>query len=223
MTPISATSELFVWLPRPSCMTRTQAVFSSPTDLIRPSVVTSEVRDEEAAWIARARNGEEAAQRWLVDTYRHRVLRLANHILRRPDEAEDVAQEALIRALTRLHSYRGEAAFSTWLLRIATRACIDHTRRRTVRREVPLESSAAEIPTSRGQSVDARLLVAALLDGLTPPLRAALVLRELEGLSYEEISSALNVPVGTVRSRISAARTRFRELYEAAEKEADHV
>ncbi len=178
----------------------------------------------EEAWIARAKRGEREAQQWLLSRYRSCVVRLATHILRRPDEAEDVAQEALVRALTQIKSYRGEAPFSTWLLRIATRVCIDHTRRRTRRREVAFEDTFAEIHTSTsGQVQDARLLVSSLLDELTPPLRAALVLRELEELSYEEIAALLKIPVGTVRSRLSAARTRFRQLYEAVQEESNHV
>jgi RNA polymerase sigma-70 factor (ECF subfamily) len=77
--------------------------------------------------------------------------------------------------------------------------------------------------TTPGPVLDARLLVSSLLDELTPPLRAALVLRELEELSYEEIAAMLEIPVGTVRSRLSAARTRFRQLYEAVQEESNHV
>jgi RNA polymerase sigma-70 factor (ECF subfamily) len=178
----------------------------------------------EEAWIARAKLGEREAQQWLLTRYRSRVVRLATHILRRPDEAEDVAQEALVRALTQIKTYRGEASFSTWLLRIATRVCIDHTRRRTRRKEVAFEDTFSEThATTPGPVLDARLLVSSLLDELTPPLRAALVLRELEELSYEEIAAMLEIPVGTVRSRLSAARTRFRQLYEAVQEESNHV
>ena len=189
-----------------------------------PAAVLCNASAVEEAWIVRAKRGEREAQQWLLSRYRSRVVRLATHILRRPDEAEDVAQEALVRALTQIKTYRGDAPFATWLLRIATRTCIDHTRRQTRRKEVAFEDTFSEAYTSTsGQVLDARLLVSSLLDELTPPLRAALVLRELEELSYEEIATLLKIPVGTVRSRLSAARTRFRQLYEAVQEESNHV
>lgn len=200
-------------------MTRTQpaAVFCTASS---PELALA----EEEAWIARAKRGEREAQQWLLNRYRNRVVRLATHILRRPEEAEDVAQEALVRALTQIKTYRGEAPFATWLLRIATRTCIDHTRKRARRREVSLEDSSMPVPAaSPGQALEARLLVSSLLNELTPPLRAALVLRELEELSYEEIAALLKIPVGTVRSRLSAARARFRELYESVQEESNHA
>src|SRR5437763_295375 len=84
-----------------------------------------EADPEEARWIERARAGEEAAFRWLLARYRERVVRLAAHILRRPDEAEDAAQEAFIRAFRRLRSFRGDARFYTWLYQIVVRVCLD--------------------------------------------------------------------------------------------------
>src|SRR5947209_7277831 len=80
---------------------------------------------EEAAWIRRAQEADESAFRWLMDRYRRRAVRLAAHVLRRPDEAEDVAQEAFIRAFKNLHRFRGEGGFYTWLYRIVIRICLD--------------------------------------------------------------------------------------------------
>ena len=177
---------------------------------------------EEAAWIDRARAGEEAAFRWLLARYRQRVVRLAAHILRDPEEAEDAAQEAFIRAFRRLGSYRGEARFFTWLCRIVVRTCLDRQRLARWNRERHAGAEAPGPPADADQP-DLRLLVEALLDRLTPRLRAALVLRELEGMEYAEIAGALRIPVGTVRSRLNAARAQFRALWSAAMREAEDV
>ena len=150
---------------------------------------------EEALWIARAKTGDEAAFRWILGQYRSRVVRLAAHVLRRGDEAEDVAQKAFVRAFQRLPEFRGATApgragsFSSWLFSITVRLCLD--RRRTARWQREMPASAAPAPSSSFQSSDSRLLIEMLLDKLTPPMRAALVLREIEGLEYDEIAEAL--------------------------------
>ena len=182
---------------------------------------------EEALWIARAKTGDEAAFRWILGQYRSRVVRLAAHVLRRSDEAEDVAQEAFVRAFQRLLEFRGATApgragsFSSWLFSITVRLCLD--RRRTARWQREMPASAAPAPSSSFQSSDSRLLIEMLLDKLTPPMRAALVLREIEGLEYDEIAEALQIPVGTVRSRLHAARAQFRDLWAAIGEENSHV
>jgi len=176
---------------------------------------------EEARWVARAMAGEEAAYRWLLDRYRDRVVRLAAHVLRSPSEAEDAAQEAFVRAFRNLRSFRGESRFYTWLYHIAVRVCLDRRRAHWGREQGIPVSEGAEGSVAGGS--DLRLTVETLLDQLSPPMRAALVLRELEGLEYEEIAMTLEIPVGTVRSRLNAARRKFRELWESAEQEARNV
>lgn len=176
---------------------------------------------EEVGWVARARAGDEAAYRWLLDRYRARVVRLAAHVLRHEGEAEDVAQEAFLRAFRRLPDFRGEGRFSSWLFGIAVRLCLDRRRSARWTREVP--EDAALPPSSSPDAADTRLLVGALLDRLSPPMRAALVLREMEGLDYDEIAATLGIPIGTVRSRLHAARAQFRALWTAALEEDDHA
>ena len=178
---------------------------------------------EEAGWLDRARAGDEAAYRWLLARYRARVVRLAAHVLRREGEAEDVAQEAFLRAFRRLPSFRGEGRFSAWLFGIAIRLCLDRRRSAWWTRQVPEEAAPPppSSPTAAADAADTRLLVEALLDRLSPPMRAALVLREMEGLDYDEIVATLGIPVGTVRSRLHAARAHFRALWTAALKEDD--
>ena len=176
---------------------------------------------EEAAWITRARTGDEAAYRWLLGRYRSRVVRLAAHVLRRDAEAEDVAQEAFLNAFRRLPEFRASGPFSSWLFQITVRLCLDRRRSARWTREAP--EDAAPAAASATVPTDTRLLIETLLDRLTPPMRAALVLREIEGLEYDEIAAALQIPVGTVRSRLHTARSQFRDLWTAAQEEDFHV
>lgn len=182
-----------------------------------PPQTTREER-EEAGWVARAKAGDEAAYHWLLERYRTRVVRLAAHVLRRDGEAEDVAQEAFLRAFRRLPSFQGEGRFSAWLFRIVVRLCLD--RQRLARWTAETSEEPLPIAASFSDAADTRLLVGMLLDQLSPPMRAALVLRELEGLDYDEISRALGIPVGTVRSRLHAARAEFRQLWLSAQEDA---
>ncbi len=153
------------------------------------------------------------------------MVRLAAHVLRRPNEAEDVAQEAFIRAFRSLHHYRGEGRFYTWLYHIVVRVCLDRKRLARWEAEISLDDSgsnadAIELPADGAEK---RILVEMLLDRLSPPMRAMLVLRELEGLEYEEIAQVLEIPVGRVRWRLHEARAQFRELWQEVMQETDHV
>ena len=176
---------------------------------------------EEARWVARAQAGDAAGQRWLLERYRTRMVRLAAYVLRgEAADAEDVAQEAFVQVFRHLGALRGDGAgFAPWLRRIVVRRCLDHLRRAGRGRDMPADRGREQRAVESTAGTDTRLLVETLLDQLTPPLRATLVLRECEGLDYDEIAQTLRVPVGTVRSRLHAARAQFRALWLAAERE----
>ena len=182
---------------------------------------------DEAQWLLRARQGDVAAFEWLMNRYRDRAIRLAAHTLRRPAEAEDLVQEAFVRAFAQIRNFRGEAAFYSWIYTIVVRLCLNRIRQPRWYREWELvihdDASDAPASASRAEQYENKLLIETLLDRLSPPLRAALVLRELEGLEYAEIADALNIPVGTVRSRLNAARQQFRALWERAMEEVANV
>ncbi len=168
---------------------------------------------DEARLLERARNGEVAALDCLMNAHRSRVLNLCFQVLRDEGEAEDCAQETFIRAFGSLGSFQGKSSFATWLYRVALNACLE--RKRARRPLVELNSTEEAPPDSH----DERLALEWALDQLSEPLRLTLVLREWHGLSYEEIALALDVPLGTVRSRLSSAREEFRRVWTQMEAE----
>ena len=177
----------------------------------------------EEGWLDRARAGDERAFAWLLGRYRERAVRLATQVMGHSGEGEDAAQEAFIRAFRSIRRLRPGTRFYAWLYPIVVRICLD--RRRLARWEMEILCDCPGSPSGGsgdGPAVE-RLCVESLLGRLSPPLRAAVVLRELEGLEYEEIAEALDLPVGTVRSRLHAARARLREMYTAMREEADRV
>jgi RNA polymerase sigma-70 factor (ECF subfamily) len=180
------------------------------------SAGTAPLREEaeEARWVARARCGDEAGYRWLLERYRVRAVRLAAHVLRRESEAEDIAQEAFLRAFRQLASLKAGALFAPWLYSIVVRLCLDLMRRKRWTQESSIELLDGSVSSETSATIDTRLVVESVLDKLSPAMRAALVLRELEGMGYDEISEVLCIPVGTVRSRLNTARSQFRKLWE---------
>ena len=169
--------------------------------------------------VERVQRGEAGAFDYLVVRYRHKVLKLIMRYVRDPVEAEDVAQEAFIKAYRALPSFRGDSAFYTWLYRIAintAKNALVSSRRRPVDYDLDLQDPEqydmqarlkdAETPEGLLLTDEIRDTVNSAIEHLPEDLRTAIVLRELEGMSYEEIAAAMDCPVGTVRSRIFRAR-----------------
>lgn len=177
---------------------------------------STSVSDEQL--VARAQQGDKRSFDLLVLKYQHKVLALVRRFVRDPVEAEDIAQEAFIKAYRALASFRGESAFYTWLYRIAVNAAKNalDSRKRRPGSDVDIDEieefafsdslRVEENPESLLASEDLQRVVQETLAGLPEELRQALVLREFEGMSYEEIAAAMSCPIGTVRSRIFRAR-----------------
>ena len=178
---------------------------------------------DEAILIERCRAGDLAAFEPLVEKYRQRVYRLAYNVLRDPDEAWDVAQDAFIRAFKALPSFRGDSAFYTWLFRIVMNVARDRARQHAARgRAFGTERvdekdwdrvlvDQATSPDAHATQVEERDRIARALATLSEPHRAIIMLSDLEGLSYREIAEVLNIPMGTVMSRLHNARRRLRD------------
>ena len=160
--------------------------------------------DEELA--QRAGHGDRAALDALLARHLDRIHAVCRRVLGDPDDALDATQEALIAIARGVARFDGRARFTTWMYRVATNAALDEARRRR-RRPLPTaldtDSAATADPTA---AVDARLDVDAALAALSPAARAAVVLRDLAGLEYSEIATVLDIPIGTVRSRIARGR-----------------
>jgi len=163
------------------------------------------VRDDELA--AAAANGDRDALDALLHKHAGMVHAVCRRILNNAEDALDATQEALIAIARRIDTFDGRSQFSTWCYRVATNAALDEARRRA-RRPTPVEI-VAEPRTRTGALDDAvadRLDVDAALAHLSPEHRAAVALRDLVGLDYAEIALVLNIPPGTVRSRIARGR-----------------
>ena len=176
--------------------------------------MTDAADDADRALLARLRRRDEQAFRELVGRHQAVVRAYAAGILGDPHEAEDAAQEAFLRAYRRLGAFRGDAPLRSWLLRICRNHCLDRLRARPSVTMVALEeepAAGATDATAAGvaRTIDRERLVTAII-ALPEALQQAVVLRELRGLSYEEVAAALDVPVGTVRSRLSAGRALLR-------------
>ena len=170
--------------------------------------------------VERARQGEREAFRVLVERYQRKVTALAAGMLRNREDALDVVQDTFAKAFQSLDKFKGDSSFYTWVYRIAVNLCIDHQRResRYVQVGTDMEAAGEEIvppspedldrdePFERARSGEIATRVARAIEELTPEHRAVILLREVDGLSYEEISQVLECPKGTVMSRLHYAR-----------------
>ncbi|MCW5666881.1 MAG: RNA polymerase sigma factor RpoE [Piscinibacter sp.] len=196
--------------------------------------------DADAPLIERVKQGDIRAFEMLVVKYQRRIERLIGRMVRDVDLVPDIAQETFIRAYRAIPQFRGESAFYTWLYRIAVNTAkktLVELKRDPVITEAALaaredddETSRVENELSDGETPDAVLAskeiaaaVNAAIEALSDDLRQAITLREIEGLSYEEIAELMNCPIGTVRSRIFRAReaiaARLRPLLDTREGE----
>jgi len=181
--------------------------------------------DGDAMLVERTVAGDQKAFELLVIKYQRRIQRLIGRMVRDVDLVEDIAQETFIRAYRALAQFRGEAQFYTWLYRIAVntakKALMDLKRDPIISENFfksgqsdegdetsPLENAltSSETPETVLASKEIAAIISAAMEALPEELRQAITLREIEGLSYEEISEVMNCPIGTVRSRIFRAR-----------------
>jgi len=176
-------------------------------------------RAEDQVLVERTQGGDKRAFDLLVLKYQHKIVKLIMRYVRDPAEALDVSQEAFIKAYRALPKFRGDSAFYTWLYRIAINTAKNHLvamKRRPIDFEVDLQDPESydmnarlqdgDTPDRIAQREELRGVIEDAIASLPDELREAIVLREIEGLSYEEIATAMDCPIGTVRSRIFRAR-----------------
>jgi RNA polymerase sigma-70 factor (ECF subfamily) len=182
-------------------------------------------REIDQQLVARAQSGDKLAFGLLVEKYQRKLARLLSRFIRDPAEVEDVTQEAFIKAYRALPAFRGDSAFYTWLYRIGINTAKNYLmamgRRAPTSTEVEAEEAEGfdegeqlrdiNTPESLLLSSEIAATVNSTIEQLPEELRTAIQMREIEGMSYEDIAKAMNCPIGTVRSRIFRAREAIAE------------
>ena len=190
-----------------------------------PAPSASDLSDADA--VARAREGDHEAFRVLVERYQGRAYRLAVRVLKDADQARDAVQDGFLKAYGSLDKFEGRSGFYTWLYRLIFNLCIDMKRRDRSGRHVEWDDEVAREVASGGPGAEPSLglepgrelergelreALGKAIDALPADAKRTLLLREVDGLSYAEIAKALDIPKGTVMSRLHHARRRVREL-----------
>ncbi len=176
---------------------------------------------EERELVLAARRGSEEAFRALVERYHARLYETVLRIVKERADAEEITQETFFRAWRNLKSFQFDSALYTWLYRIAVNAAVDFSKRRRRRGHLSIDEEGSTVagslrgheppPAARPERSEAVALVRAAVDDLPEPFKTILVLREYGELSYEQLAEVLDVPKGTVESRLFRARMRLRD------------
>ena len=194
-------------------------------DAPSPTQVTDEI-------IERCLTGDQAAWESIVRMYRRKVFNVAYKFVGRHDQAEDLTQDVFLKLYKSLDTFDRRANFQTWLISVSRNLCIDHYRavrkeRETINRDVDPSDFA---PASADTRVDTQLeqrdrvkLLRKALDKLAPTLRTAVILRDIQELTYQEIADQLHLPEGTVKSRINRGRTELARQIQRLREEQDAV
>ncbi len=171
--------------------------------------------------LRRAQNGDAQAFDELMSPHEKRIYALCLRMSGNREDALDCAQEAMLRVWRALHTYRKQASFSTWMYRIATNTCLDMLRKKKTRPSVSLDAltdmgfsptDPVGDPVTQAESSARKRTLAEGIGLLPPDMRAALILRDVQGFSYEEVAAILDTPLGTIKSRINRAREKLRGI-----------
>tara|TARA_X000001036_G_scaffold14978_1_gene12644 strand:- start:846 stop:1433 length:588 start_codon:yes stop_codon:yes gene_type:complete len=169
----------------------------------------SEIVDPDNKLISAAQNGDSQALEILLKNHYEKIWGICKRLMINDQDALDATQESLIAIATRINKFERRSKFSTWLYRVTTNICFDELRKKS---RIPIPDSESEqleisIDPSFEKQIDDKLLINEVLNLLPNEFKTALVLRDLCDLNYDEISEILNIPIGTVRSRISRGRS----------------
>ena len=194
--------------------------------LAQPAEVPLQAKSDEVL-ITLVHQGEHTAFRVLVERYQERIRNLIYSIFHEPGVVDDLSQEVFIKAYEALHQFRFQSSFYTWVYRIAVNKSRDELRKRKVRRwfslQSMMESSDKELAAkivAEPQDNELQELLAAGLKSLPEKYRIAVILKDVDGFSYEEIAEIMECEIGTVKSRLSRARAMLRKILEPLLKEA---
>jgi RNA polymerase sigma-70 factor (ECF subfamily) len=220
----SASTARFAFLCFSREHTRDYLVVMS-ADAPSPTQVTDEI-------IERCLDGDQAAWESIVRMYRRKVFNVAYKFVGRHDQAEDLTQDVFLKLYKSLDTFDRRANFQTWLISVSRNLCIDHYRavrkeRETINRDVDPSDFAPASPDTRADTQleqrDRVKLLRRALDKLAPTLRTAVMLRDIQELTYQEIADRLHLPEGTVKSRINRGRTELARQIQRLREEQDAV
>ncbi len=175
---------------------------------------------DENALLRKAAAGDGAAFSSLMEMHERRMYAVALRMCANHEDAQDCLLEAMLRIYRAISSFKGQSSFSTWVYRITMNTCLDELRRRKMRRTTSLDglldsgwSPAEELETPENNAIrsEQRRQIDRAIASLPDDMRSAIVLRDIQGFSYEEIAEILNANVGTIKSRISRGREKLRE------------
>lgn len=176
---------------------------------------------DEAKFIRRAQNGDGTALEELLLAYEKKVYNIAYRMMGSEADAADMAQESLIKIYRSIKGFKGEASFSSWVYRLTVNTCMDGLRKRkrapisleyTMESGVPFEDTATDTPEVHALSIERSEDIQKAINRLSGEHKAVVVMRDITGLTYEEIAESLQISVGTVKSRINRGRQRLKEL-----------
>lgn len=175
---------------------------------------------EESRLIERAMRGDARAFNELMSMHERRMYAVAMRMCGNHEDAQDCLQEAMIRVYRAISGFKAQSSFSTWVYRITTNTCLDELRRRKARPNASLDglldagwspADSEDTPERHTLRAEKAKLLRQMIGELPEDMRAAIILRDVQGLPYEDIAAALNVNVGTIKSRISRGREKLRE------------
>lgn len=173
--------------------------------------------DQIIKWVSKARDGDKEAFGKLVITFQTRVFRVAYGIVGRKEDAEDIAQDIFVKAYKAMSALKADSTFYSWLMRIAVNTSVNY--KKSLHRQQFISIDDVIEPTDPGETPEevmerqeGNVRVTALLAGVPPEHRVVLALRELGGFSYDEIAEILDIPLGTVKSRMNYGRDKLRRL-----------
>ncbi|HWQ30639.1 MAG TPA: sigma-70 family RNA polymerase sigma factor [Negativicutes bacterium] len=181
--------------------------------------------DLEKLLVKKSQTGDIESFELLISSYDKKAYNIAYRVMGNEEDAKDMAQEALLRVFRSIKDFKGQSSFSTWLYRIVTNVCLDELRRRKNDKHISIDStvqtengemhmelcSDKETPESVYERVEQRELIKKAIQELNDEYRSVIVLRDIQGFSYDEISTMLECSLGTVKSRINRARSMLRE------------
>lgn len=177
--------------------------------------------EEDFSLVKKSAGGDDTAFRILVMRHREKVRNLIYLTLNNPESVDDIAQDVFITVFRNLNKFRYESQFSTWLYRITINKCKDHLRRQKIRSIFsPIkETEEEDVSVTPNEDIDISGIVQKAISKLPEKLRTPLILKEIEGLSYQEISESVGCEIGTVKSRIFRAREGLKKYLEPYQKE----